>query len=478
MATIELPKEEMIMRADSVLKRQRKWWYARKIAAILLSTIMCILPVSMAFAESAVDGETEAADTTYARYLGGAVDATAIMESKAIQDQVFLTEGADGWDFRTVDFASPKMALLFFPTKKQRAEITIAFNTGGINAVKPMANAVNSQFSEDYAKLAEELYQEGEFDPALEEGSEEIPMAVVLLFYDRHISITIFEDGKYGSEFLMSDQTVLPTVDENYLPQRLSAMGLTGVYDQVMYDESQLDAIFEAAGSRSADPAVQAVVDTEDTFLQMAGEMSTGSAYVYNSSVTSQSIIDSYALDHEEEYADELAKIKAVRTLSEEAFKDVEGWSWNGINASSEPYLGLIPALSGTVYEPDKKIIIVTHEEGDEAAQIDYSLESILPDSNLPDSPVDADQIIFVESSWDFSGVNNGINVYDCKTGIFLYDAQTLQELGMIGTAVNTLSGFVMVSGDSYYPPVPREDVKAEIMDWIGGAQETDETEA
>ncbi len=464
------------MTDNSVLKEQGKW-HARKITAILLAAVLCILPVGMAFAESVDDGsETEDADITYAGYLGRAVDATAIMESKAIQDQVFLTEGADGWDFRTVEFASPKMALLFFPTEKQRAEITIAFDTGGINVVKPMADAVNSQFSEDYAKLAEELYQEGEYDPVVEEGAEEIPMAVVLLFYDRHISITIFEDGKYGSEFLMSDQTVLPTVDENYLPQKLSAMGLTGEYDQVMYDGNQLDAVFEAAGPRPADSAVQAAVASEDTFLQMAGEMSTGPAYVYNSSVTPQSITDSYASVHEEEYPDELSKIKSVRALSEDAFSDVENWAWNGISAFSVPYTGLIPALNGTVYEPDKKIIIVTHEGDDEEAKIDYSLESILPVSNLPDSPEEADQIIFVDSAWTFSGTNNGIDVYDCKTNISLYDAETLQSLGLIGTAVNTLSGFVMVSGDSYYPPVPIEDVKKEIMNWIERAPE-DETE-
>ena len=468
------------MKNRSVLKKHGKR-RVQIIAAILLAAVMSLMSVSMAFAESVAqdepETETQAADTTYAGYLGGAVDAAAIMESRAIRDQVFLTEGADGWDFRTVEYASPKMALLFFPTEKQMAEITIAFDTGGINAVKPMADAVNSQFSEDYAKLAEELYQEGEFVPVVAEGEEEIPMAVVLLFYDRHISITIFEDGKYGSEFLMSDQTVLPTVDENYLPQRLSEMGLTGEYDQVMYDEDQLDAIFEAADSRPADPAVEAVVASEDTFRQMAGEMCTGPAYAHNSYVTAQSVINSYASAHGEEYPDVLAEIKAVRGLSEEAFKDVEDWSWNGVSVSSEPYTGLIPALEGTVYEPDKKILIVSHKEGEEEAQIDYSLESILPVSNLPDSPEDADQIIFVDSAWTFSGVNNGIDVYDCKTTISLCDAETLQALGLIGTAVNTLSGFVMVTGDSYYPPVPTEDVKTEIMNWIDGTQE-EETEA
>ena len=115
-------------------------------------------------------------------------------------------------------------------------------------------------------------------------------------------------------------------------------------------------------------------------------------------------------------------------------------------------------------------------EGDDEEAKIDYSLESILPVSNLPDSPEEADQIIFVDSAWTFSGTNNGIDVYDCKTNISLYDAETLQSLGLIGTAVNTLSGFVMVSGDSYYPPVPIEDVKKEIMNWIERAPE-DETE-
>ena len=66
------------MTDNSVLKEQGKW-HARKITAILLAAVLCILPVGMAFAESVDDGsETEDADITYAGYLGRAVDATAI----------------------------------------------------------------------------------------------------------------------------------------------------------------------------------------------------------------------------------------------------------------------------------------------------------------------------------------------------------------------------------------------------------------
>ena len=465
------------------IQRGKKISFTRSVAAAaVLLLVVCVVPAGMAMADDASEPETrteEAADLTYAENLGGAVDATALMVSRAIRDQVFLTEGTDGWDFRTVGFAHPKCALLFFPTEKQQAEITVAFDAKGTEALKPMARAVNSQFSEDYAKLAEQLYTEGDYNRPM---AEEIPMAIVLLFYDRHISIVMMEKAevtRYGAEFLMSDQTVLPTVDESYLPQRLTSMGLTGEFDQVLYNEDQINAIFEETGYNSyADPVLGAAAATEETFVQMAQETLTGPAYLHNSYITADALISAYVSAHEEEYPDKIALITSVRSLSEEALAGIPEWTWTGINLSSEPYTGALPEESEMVFSPDKKILVVSHEEGDEEGEIDYSIMSALPPENLASTVDEADQIIYVDSAWTYSGTNNGIEVYDCKTGISLYDAKTMAQLGTIGSAFNTLSGVVMVSGDKYYPPVPRTDVKTEILNWINGGRNTEETEA
>ena len=89
---------------------------------------------------------------------------------------------------------------------------------------------MNAQFSEEYAKLAESLLVTGETDV-------NTPLAAVLLFYDRHIALTIFDEEQYASVFLMSDQTVAPQVNEEYIPQALSGMGLTGAADVTIYEE-------------------------------------------------------------------------------------------------------------------------------------------------------------------------------------------------------------------------------------------------
>ena len=230
--------------------RQGKW-HAQNIAALLLAGVMSMAPAGMAFAESEADDgpqtEAEAVDTTYAGYLGAAVDAAAIMESRAQKDQIVLSEDEEIWDFGTIEASDPKMALIYFPSQKQREKLASVFDASGTGIVKPVSDEINSRYSENYAKLAEGLYQEGEYDPAVEEGAEEIPMVVVLLFYDRHMTMTVFEDGKYASEFLLSDETVIPAVDEYYLPKELALLGVTGECDQIIYEESQLDAVFEAA---------------------------------------------------------------------------------------------------------------------------------------------------------------------------------------------------------------------------------------
>ena len=229
---------------------------AQTIAALLFAAVMCILSAGMAFAESEADRgpetesetESETLDLSYAGYLGEAVNAAAIMESRAIRDEVVFAEDGEVWDFRTVETGSPKMALLFFPTEKQRAELADSFGASGTGIVKPVSDEVNRRYSKNYARLAEGLYQEGECDPAVEKGAEEIPMVVVLLFYNRHMTITVFEDGKYASEFLMSDETVLQTVDEDYLSKEVSSLGVTGECNQIIYDESQLGALLREWG--------------------------------------------------------------------------------------------------------------------------------------------------------------------------------------------------------------------------------------
>ena len=94
------------------IQRGKKFGFTRSVAAAaVLFLVMCVVPAGMTMADDASEPEIqteEAADLTYAEYLGGAVDATALMVSQAIRDRVFLTEGADGWDFRTVSFAHPK----------------------------------------------------------------------------------------------------------------------------------------------------------------------------------------------------------------------------------------------------------------------------------------------------------------------------------------------------------------------------------
>ena len=144
--------------------------HAQTIAALLLAGVMSMAPAGMAFAESEADDEpqteAEAADTTYAGYLGAAVDAAAIMESRAQKDQIVLSEDEEVWDFGTIEASDPKMALIYFPSQKQREELASVSDASGTGVVKPISNEINSRYSENYAKLAEGLYQEGEYDPA------------------------------------------------------------------------------------------------------------------------------------------------------------------------------------------------------------------------------------------------------------------------------------------------------------------------
>ena len=120
---------------------------------------------------------------------------------------------------------------------------------------------------------------------------------------------------------------------------------------------------------------------------------------------------------------------------------------------------------------------MVTHDEDHEEGTISYSMESVLPTENLPGTPEEADQIIYVDSSWIYSGMNNGIKIYDSVSSIALYDAKTMEKIGDIGSASKTLSGFVMVSGDSYYAPVNWSSIQEQILAWVGGGQSDAETE-
>ena len=473
----ETSSRRKIVRLDAVL-------------AGLLCLMLCCSMTFIVMAENAADepetaaAQEETPDTTYAGYLRCAADATTQMVARAIQENVFLTEGENGWDFRTVQFASPKLALIAFPSEEQRAQISQVFMNSSVEAVRPMASAINSQFSEDYAKLADSLYQSGDYTYSDAEG---ISAAVVLLFYDRHISLTMIvnpqdapqEERQYGAVFLMSDHTVLPTVDETYLPQKLSEVGLTGEISQVLYDAEAYEAIMEEAGYDSgAEKALAAAAATDETYVQMGKELVSGPAYSHNSYISADELVNEYVREHEEEYPDPCELIIKVRDLTGQAMAGVEGWMWNGISAvSSEPYTGPLPEKEDGMYQADKKILVVTHDEDHEEGTISYSMESVLPTENLPGTPEEADQIIYVDSSWIYSGMNNGIKIYDSVSSIALYDAKTMEKIGDIGSASKTLSGFVMVSGDSYYAPVNWSSIQEQILAWVGGGQSDAETE-
>ena len=474
----------------SETRSRRKTVKLDAVLAVLLCLVLCCsMPFAVMAEEAADEPETAAAqeetpDTTYAGYLRCAADATTQMVAHAIQENVFLSEGESGWDFRTVEFASPKLALLFFPSEEQRSQISQVFMNSSVEAVRPMASAVNSQFSEDYAKLADSLYQNGDYTYSDAEG---ISMAIVLFFYDRHISLTMIasqqdapqEERQYCAVFLMSDQTVLPTVDETYLSQKLSELGLTGEITQAIYDADEFDAIMEEAGYDSgAEKAMTAAAATDETYVQMGKELISGPAYSHNSYVSADEFINAYAREHEEEYQDPCELIIKLRDLTEQAMDGVEGWTWNGIDSvSSEPYTGTLPEKEDSMYQADKKILVVTHDEDHEEGTISYSIESILPPENLPGTPEEADQIIYVDSSWVYSGMNNGIKIYDSVSSIALYDAKTMEKIGDIGSTSKTLSGFVMVSGDSYYAPVNWTSIKEQIAEWVGGQSEAETEE-
>lgn len=457
--------------------RQRSGY--RAYLSFVPAMLLCLALSGAAMAEEpAVEDSTP--DVTYLSYIRCAADATVQMTARAIRENIFLSEGEAGWDFRAVEFASPKLALLFFPTPEQQGQIGQAFGSAGVETIRSMAKAINSQFSGDYAELADSLYQEGEFSYPDAEG---VSMAIVLLFYDRNISCTMVksnaeaasEEKKLGSVFLMSDQTVLPTVDESYLSQKMSALGLTGETEQVLYPESELDAIFSEGGYNSnAQTAIDAVTSSPDTYVRMAQEMLTGAAYAHNSYVDAQELADTYASAHEAEYAGPFEEIAAVRDLTEQAMAGDPDWTWKGISMSKEPYDGTLPQgeSQDQGYQADKKILVITHDEDEEAGSISYDLESVLPPSNLPSSPEEADQIIYVDTTWDYSGENNGISIYDSKSRISLYDAKTMEKLGEIGSAFKTLTGVVMVSGNSYYAPVNYTDIKTLLINWAGGEAE------
>ena len=448
-----------------------------KIQLILLISLMaCFLFSFLAFSKEA-ETELEEVDTTYTAYLDRSADATALMVSRAIQEEVFLTEGESGWDFRTVEFASPKKALLVFPTDEQQAQLIGAFGTADrTSLLTAIANAVNSQFSEDYAKLSQSIAMEEDIYSSL---ADEHSMAMVLLFYDRHISFSLFADAGYSTIFLMSDESVLASVNDSYIPDRISQMGVTGDVDQVIYDADTIDAIAEKEGYRSGvDNIMHAVTASEETFRRMLPEMISGCMYKHNSNITIEKMASFYAEDHVQEYASKFELIPAMRKLMEETLAENEAWSWNGVSIVGEEYTGFTETEEAPVYQPDQKLMVISRDRQDGSVEIDYAIESILPVENIPSSAEEADQIILVDSDWTYDSMNNGIKVYDCKTIISLYDAQTMEKLGIIGSSFSTLSGFVMVSGDSYYPPVNIADVKKVLSNWIFGDEAEDMTEA
>ena len=477
------------MMKRSETSRRRIVGFDAVLAGFLCLMLCCGMTFAAMAEETADEPETAAAqeetpDTAYAGYLRCAADATTQMVAHAIRENVFLSEGESGWDFRTVEFASPKLAIVFFPSEEQRTQMSQVFMNSSVEAVRPMASAVNSQFSEEYAKLADSLYQNGEYTYSDAEG---ISMAVVLLFYDRHISLTMIastqdapqEERQYGGIFLMSDQTVLPTVDETYLSQKLSGLGLTGEITQTIYDADEFDAIMEEAGYESgAEKALTAAAATDETYVQMGKELISGPAYSHNSYVSADELANAYAREHGEEYPDPCELIIKVRDLTEQAMAGVEGWTWNGISSvPDEPYSGPLPEKEDSMYQADKKILVVTHDEDHEEGTISYSIESILPPENLPGTPEEADQIIYVDSSWIYSGMNNGIKIHDSVSSIALYDAKTMKKIGDIGSTSKTLSGFAMVSGDSYYAPVNWNSIKEQITDWVSGQNEAETEE-
>lgn len=256
-------------------------------------------------------------------------------------------------------------------------------------------------------------------------------------------------------------------------------MGVTGDIEQVIYDAETLDAIFEKKGYRSnIDDVIDAVTVSEETFRRMAPEMTAGCAYTHNSYLSADKLIVSYGNAHAEEYASEYDEIIAVRALSEETFAETADWTWKGFSLGTKAYSGFTASEEPAVYQADKTMLVISRDAGEETGEIDYTLESVLPVQNLPASDEDADLIILVESDWQYDSMNNGIKVYVCKTVISLYDAATQENLGLIGTSFNTLSGFVMVSGDSYYPSVNTADVKQVLLNWVGATQEGDDAEA
>ena len=425
-----------------------------RLLVILMAFILCF-PL-LCYAEEA----EEEVDTTYAAYLECALDATAQMVSQAIQDDVYYVEGEDGWDFRIVSFGSPLKAIIIFPSDNQWEQLQTNLNATGTDIGLAIADMANVQWSDEYAEKANAIITDGSCFKDMDD-------ALVVLLYDRHLSLTCIKDDEYCAEFLMGDGTVLPSVDETYIPKIAQDLNVEGEIEQILYESDEIEAIYGKDDTSEISDVVEAIVATEDTILQMAPEALFSETYGHNSHISLDAILAAYMKHQEGRPVLELTP--EAKILAEQIMEESADWSWDGVTLDPAVYTGEIGMETVPEFPKENTILVISRSERDDEVKVDYTYESLLPSDNIPESEEDADYILLVDSKWEYQYTQNDIDIYVCKTVLSLLDAKTGELIGIIGSSYNTLSGFVVVSGSTYYPSVDREDVKQVIKNWIQG---------
>ena len=387
--------------------------------------------------------------------------------------------------FKSIDFASPYNA---FIAELSEEDALAAQETIGADALQEIAPAlasfINVQFGNygaRYDAVVSELTAMAEY------ARSDLPFTLILLPYREHILIAGLSGPVITASFIISDEATSRHLDEAFIRKDAKDLNVKDITVRT-YTPDDLDILFLEPGETE---------EEEET------DVTDGPFYIpWSDTSDSASLID-YTASSSVECMDALFPVMAksgriplnlcANTLSRFMNANKNCGLDAALKVSGE-YLPLFEERDhedGDVtakyfdiasnlldeqiegneapeteyadiqFDPDATYLFVVEKiwpDGDTLTGFDPFLESALPAPNIPEDPADADYIIRTVVTWDGDTyVSGNHTVYYCYMHTVLYDADSGEAVMDLGTSVHSLTGFMMVTGNTTYMSPSRD---------------------
>jgi hypothetical protein len=431
-----------------------------KRALIIILTVVLFL--------SGIHAAAEIPESEYAgSILRYAVEMTAQMASDAAAGAYGAQRQAD-WANQLADvaFASPVKAVVIKLDTAQTEALAAGLNTDEENCLGALSLQINSEYSADFAAVADGLALEWDSYNLVDQNT------LVLLIYESELSLSFLRTNLQAqSVFLIGDASVPEQIDGGYVEGYLESLGIPGAAYHI-YSADAIPRLLPLNYSTEIEDWTRletAVLSSTNSFARLLPELF--QCGIFNADSTGYDLAASYLDANAEPLSQALAASKFISETIDPIVSPYyletgreERWMliYRFEPGSGCSVAGLLPAFSdeqaAQAYDPAGTVLAVwDYRKGDTNPQTIFMpmLESALPAARIPSGLEDTDYILLVSTDWDdVYKATDSVTLYNAGTTAALYDAKTGFLIQILGETTNVPSGLITYYGNAYYTPV------------------------